>query len=629
MSEQIKYEFIPHIINKQYELEQTFISEFSQGDFTLFNPLVKLNPYEICPLTAMVLFKTPVKTEVTITVKGKEEAGDISHTFPAETNHILPIYGLYADYDNIVEIALSSSKKNTIHIQTEPLHPDVPLATSIKTTAEYMGKNIMFLTASMRAMPVGYDYAGDIRWYATKNFAFDLKRIDSGHILIGSERLVKIPYFTSGIYEMAMSGKIFKEYRLEGGYHHDQFQMEDGNILVLTFDYYSGTVEDMCVLLDAKTGQVLKTWDYKEILPQYPVAGSGSQDEHDWFHNNAVWYDPKNNTLTISGRHQDAIINIDFESGKLNWIIGDPEGWPQDMVEKYFFTPVGDEFEWQYEQHACMVLPDGDIFVFDNGHYRAKSKDKYIKNSENYSRGVRYRIDTDKMEIKQIWQYGKERGPEFFSPYISNVEYYDEGHYMVHSGGIGYENGKICDGFAVTRAMSPKHKDKVYTFNSITCELKDDVLMYELQVPANCYRAEKLPIYYANEVAELGKGDILGHMTETQKTKMKIRVEEMNQLVPEHYGAQIIEEEDRVIFSATFESGEMAQLILVAEDGSMNRYPIDTVAKNFQAMCVGTFQKADPRNVDVFINKYGLSGKYKVKLIAEGKRYETGVIIQA
>ena len=65
----------------------------------------------------------------------------------------------------------------------------------------------------MRSMPVAYDYKGDLRWYASVNFAFDLKRMPNGHILIGTERLVKMPYFTTGIYEMAFSGKVFKEYQ--------------------------------------------------------------------------------------------------------------------------------------------------------------------------------------------------------------------------------------------------------------------------------------------------------------------------------------------------------------------------------------------------------------------------------
>lgn len=603
----ITYQKEEHIITKQNKAEEALLKEFATGSYTFMHPLVKVNVYLVCPLSALVLFRTPVATEVTITVCGKEKASDITHTFPAESEHILCVYGLYADYENRVEIVLANGARNTIVIKTEGLYPDVPLATSVQTTAEYMGQNMMFLTAAMRAMPVAYDYAGDVRWYANRNFAFDLKRIKNGHILVGTERLVKMPYFTSGIYEMALSGKIFKEYRLPSGYHHDQLQMENGDLLILTFDNDAGTVEDICVLVDYKTGDILKTWDIKDILPQ-DLAGSGSQTKEDWFHNNAVWYDKETNSLTLSGRHQDVIINIDYETAVLNWILGDPTGWPQEMVEKYFFTPVGKEFDWQYEQHACMVLPDGDIFVFDNGQYRAKNKADYVLNSQNFSRGVRYRIHTENMTVEQIWQYGKERGAEFFSPYISNVEYYDEGHYLVHSGGIGYEDGKTCDGFAVTRAMSPKHRDKVYTFNSITCELQNDKLVYELQVPANCYRAEKLPLYYAGEVAELGAGQMLGHLIETKTTKMKIKAQETGQLIPAHYGASITEEEDRFTLHATFESGELVQLLLIDNNGQIRRYPINTVAKTFTAMCVGTFQKTDPRNVDVFVNKTGLDG---------------------
>ena len=636
--ETITYEKIPHIIERQYAAEQAFLAEFEAGSYTLTSPLVKLNPYEFCPLTAVVLFETPAASEATITVLGKEAEGNITHRFPATKKHILQIYGLYADYENTVEIVLGNGEKSTIKIQTEPLMPGVPLATKMETTKEYMGDNLIFLTAAMRSMPVGFDYKGDLRWYASVNFAFDVKRMPNGHVLIGTERLIQMPYFTTGIYEMAFSGKIFKEYQSPiGGYHHDQFVMEDGNILMLTYDRYSGTVEDVCVLLDKNTGEVLRKWDYKDVLPQ-DVAGSGSQDAHDWFHNNAVWYDQKTNSLTLSGRHQDAVINLDYELDengkcKLNWIIGDPEMWPEDM-QKYFFKPVGDlsKFDWQYEQHACVVLPDGDIMLFDNGHFRSKNPEKRIPNHDNFSRGVRYRIDTEKMEIEQIWQYGKERGADFFSPYICNVEYYNEGHYMVHSGGIGYEDGKPCDGFAVMDAMDPvKSKEHTYTFNSITCELVDDEVVLELHVPANCYRAEKLPLYYAGETIELGKGVVLGGLIETKSTKMKVKAEETGRLLPAEYKAKIVEEDDRFLVNGFFEENTIAQVLLV-KGVDIIRYNIDTVPKHFQAMCVGTFQKADSREVDTFINKTGLSGEYQVKVLVQDgedsyKIYETGVAV--
>ena len=271
--------------------------------------------------------------------------------------------------------------------------------------------------------------------------------------------------------------------------------------------------------------------------------------------------------------------------------------------------------------------------LFDNGHFRSKNPEKRIPNHENFSRGVRYRINTEKMEIEQIWQYGKERGAEFFSPYICNVEYYNEGHYMVHSGGIGYEDGKTCDGFAVMDAMDPvKSKEHTYTFNSITTELVDNELKLELHVPANLYRAEKLPLYYAGETIELGKGVVLGGLIETKATKMKVRAEETGELLPAEFKAKIVEEDDRILVNGFFEENTIDQVLLVNEAGEITRYEINTVPQHFQAMCVGTFQKADSREVDTFINKTGLSGKYQVKVLVQVgedsyKIYETGVVV--
>lgn len=627
----VAYKRIRHIIERQYEAEQAFLDEFSNGDYDLQHPLIKLNPYLICPLSAVILFYTPISCEVTIIVRGKEAAGDIHHTFPEAQAHILPIYGLYGGYKNRIDIVLSTGESHQITIQTEPLIADVHEATSIQTSANYMGENMMFLTASMDCKSAAYDYRGDVRWYTNEFLNFDMKRMPNGHILVGTERLLKMPYYTSGLYEMSLSGKIYKEYVSNmGGYHHDQFVMPDGNILMCTSDAYAKTVEDIVVLLDKDTGEVLKKWDLKNILPQYPIAGSGSQDEKDWFHNNAVWYDEKTNTLTLSGRHQDAVINIDYETGKLNWIIGDATNWPE-AYQKYFFKPVGDldNFDWQYEQHGSIVLPDGDIMLFDNGHFRSKNQEEYLKNSENFSRGVRYRINTDEMEIQQIWQFGKERGGEFFSPYICNVAYYNEGHYLIHSGGVGYMDGKTCDGFACVDMLNPG--DHIYTLDSVTCELMDDVLLYEMHVPANFYRARKLPLYYANEVIELGKGKILNQLAETKPTRIKIKADETGEIIPDEYRIHITEEDDRLLINGYYEEGIVAQILLQSAE-EIRRYEIPTHPENFGAMCVGSFQKADRKEVDVYINKTGLHGSYRLKILLqvdenEYKIYETNITI--
>jgi len=620
----VKYKGFEHIITEQHRAEEQFMAEYQAGNYTFDKPYIKLNPYVIAPLTALVMFETAEPATVSITVKGKEAAGDIRFDFPAAMEHRIPVYGLYADYDNQVELTLGNGAKTVLTIRTEAAPDKVKLPTQMETTAEYFQDNMMFLSPTSPAMTAAYDYKGDVRWYGTLNFAFDIKRGSNGRLLIGTHRLLMPPYHTTGLYEMGMIGKIYKEYRLPGGYHHDQFEMADGNLLVLTQDPARGTVEDMCVLIDRQTGRILKRWDYQQVLPQ-DTGGSGSQDSHDWFHNNAVWYDKKTNSLTLSGRHQDAVINIDYETGKINWIIGDPEGWPQEMVDKYFFTPVGDgDFDWQYEQHACVVLPDGDIMCFDNGHWRAKSKEKYVAAKDNFSRGVRYRIDTDKMEIRQVWQFGKERGEKFFSTYICNVEYYGEGHYLVHSGGIGTYDGATLDTPPVA-FTGDEARDHV-AFNSVTVELQDDVVKYEMHVPANFYRAEKLKLYCREDVLSLGKGELLGTLGTTEEF-LTIPPAEDGGMVPEKYNIKIGVEEDRLIFKATFEKGQMVLLQFEGAEKT-HSYFVPTTKRPFLAMCVGTFLENDPRAVEIPISREGLSGTFKVSLIVDEHRYQTGVTVQ-
>jgi len=624
MSNKITYISQDHLITQQATAEKQFIAEFAKKDYTIEAPYVVKNPYLINPLCALIMFKTSEEVSPTLTVCGKRYSReDLSHTFAAGTVHRLPVLGLYEDFANRVIISLPDGTTSSVTIQTATLPKAVCRCRNISASADYLQNNLMFLTPAGKNLPTAYDYKGDIRWMLTEGTMFDIKRAVNGNILTGSNRFCRMPYNATGLIELDMLGKIYKEYRLPGNYHHDHFEMEDGNLLILTQDFHTDTVEDMCVLVDRNTGDILRTWDYKKVLPQN-VAGSGSQSDHDWFHNNAVWYDKPTNSLTLSGRHQDAIINLDYDTGKLNWIIGDPEGWPQEMVDKYFFAPVGDvnNFDWQYEQHACVVCPDGDIMVFDNGQFRAKSKENYLKNCENFSRGVRYRIDTEKMEIKQVWQYGKEHGQDFFSPYIGNVEYYADGHYLIHSGGIGFKNGIAADHLGA-------HMDKndpTVELRSVTVEEKDGVVLYQLETEGNFYRAEKLPLYHDGDNVTFGPGQLLGKLDVTPEFDTVPDAEEANCLPDSWHAIKIEEDEDRIVFHGKFERGSLVMLCLEG-DAKSHHYYINTAAVPYLAMCSGAFLEKDDRDIKLNISKEGLDGKLAIKIIINDKKYDTGVVI--
>ncbi|WP_455438359.1 aryl-sulfate sulfotransferase [Hungatella hathewayi] len=615
------YSFEEHMIKKQARAEEAMLKELRSGAYTIDNPLVSYNLYLINPLSAVISFYTEEETAVTVTVLGKAKEGNITHTFPRAKEHVLPVVGLYSGYVNRVEVREYRGKVHTVEIEVPDVFDgDSPLE-SMDTTPEYLQDDCIFLSPSGAELAVAFDYAGDVRWCLNIKCVFDMKRLKNGHILMGTDRLVQMPYYMSGMYETSACGKIYHEYRLPGGSHHDAFEMPDGSLLCLTEDLTSDTVEDMCVLIDRNTGEILKTWDYKNFL-EPGLGKSGSWSEKDWFHNNAVWYDEKSHSLTFSGRHMDSIVNIDFETGRLNWILSDPEGWPQEWVDRYFFKPIGTDFEWQYEQHACLITPDGDVMCFDNHHWGSKIRENYRAAKNNYSRGVRYRINTKDMTIEQIWQYGKDRGAKFFSPYICNVEYYNEGHYMVHSGGSAYnKDGEISE------SLGALEQNMGGTLFATTVELCDDKKMLELHTKGNYYRAEKMKLYAEQGNLELGAGSVLGEMGVTKEFDTDIPAPVSSELIPDRYEARIEDEEDRFTFHAKFEKGQLVMLML--EKGEeKHRYYISTTAVSHKAMCCGTFLESDERVTKTNVNKAGMKGTYEVFVVIDDIKYPCGVSIK-
>ena len=615
------YSFEEHMIKKQARAEEAMLKELRSGAYTIDNPLVSYNLYLINPLSAVISFYTEEETAVTVTVLGKAKEGNITHTFPRAKEHVLPVVGLYSGYVNRVEVREYRGKVHTVEIEVPDVFDgDSPLE-SMDTTPEYLQDDCIFLSPSGAELAVAFDYAGDVRWCLNIKCVFDMKRLKNGHILMGTDRLVQMPYYMSGMYETSACGKIYHEYRLPGGSHHDAFEMPDGSLLCLTEDLTSDTVEDMCVLIDRNTGEILKTWDYKNFL-EPGLGKSGSWSEKDWFHNNAVWYDEKSHSLTFSGRHMDSIVNIDFETGRLNWILSDPEGWPQEWVDRYFFKPIGTDFEWQYEQHACLITPDGDVMCFDNHHWGSKIRENYRAAKNNYSRGVRYRINTKDMTIEQIWQYGKDRGAKFFSPYICNVEYYNEGHYMVHSGGSAYnKDGEISE------SLGALEQNMGGTLFATTVELCDDKKMLELHTKGNYYRAEKMKLYAEQGNLELGEGSVLGEMGVTKEFDTDIPVPVSSELIPDRYEARIEDEDDRFTFHAKFEKGQLVMLML--EKGEeKHRYYISTTAVSHKAMCCGTFLESDERVTKTNVNKAGMKGTYEVFVVIDDIKYPCGVSIK-
>ena len=345
--------------------------------------------------------------------------------------------------------------------------------------------------------------------------------------------------------------------------------------------------------------------------------------EYDWFHNNSVWYDEKTNSITLSGRHQDAVINIDYDTEKLNWIIGDPTNWSEEY-QKYFFKPVGDDFEWQWSQHAAMITPEGYVFIFDNGNNKSKNEDEYVDAEDSYSRGVMYKIDTEKMTIEQVWEYGKERGSEFYSPYISDVDYLDKDHYIVHSGGIVYVDGK--------NSNQPAGLGGADKLVSDTVEVLDDEVIFEIKLPSNNYRVEKMSLY-SKDTFELKIPEAKGSLGETKVDKTRFGFITKAKKIDKEYkkhDIKITNEEDRIEVKGRFKRGTAVKVLLY-QNGKIKEYEVPISKKPYTAMCVDIFTEEENKNgivVTKYINKENLSGKYSIYLQINDTIYKTEKYIE-
>ena len=608
-------EYVSSLIENQEKAENKFDSE----GYTFDNPNVILNPYGNSPLTALVIFETAKEEKISVVIKGKDKLSTYSHTFDEGRRHYIPIYGLYADMENEVVLKMNDEEK-VLKIKTDKLPDDFILPTKVTKDEDKLTNDLYFFSPSSKGYMCAYDTNGDVRWYLSETAIWEINRLKNGHLLVSTERLVNTPYYSTGLYEMDMLGKIYTEYSLPGGYHHDYFEMDSGNILVASndFDNEDGTVEDYIVELDRNTGNIVKRFDLKDIL-NMEDGKSENWTNYDWFHNNSVWYDKKSNSITLSGRHQDIVVNIDYDSGKLNWILGDNTNFSKEY-QKYFFKL--ENGEWQWSQHAAMITPEGYVFLFDNGNNKSKNKNEYVKAKDSYSRGVIYRLDTKNMIAKEVWEYGKERGSDFYSPYISDVDYISDNHYIVHSGGISYKNGKVQN-----QPAGIANSDKLI---SDTVEILDDKVIFEMILPTNNYRVEKMSLYDGD--FSLGKAKELGGLGITEKSEEKFSFMLDGKKIDDEYkkhNIKITKEKDRLVVTGTFKKGTPVNIILY-KDMMKNIYSMRVSKTPYTALCVDLGNEDDDENITAtkYINKEGLIGKYTIFIEIAGTLYNTNEYVR-
>ncbi len=196
-----------------------------------------------------------------------------------------------------------------------------------------------------------------------------------------------------------------------------------------------------------------------------------------WTHGNAVIYDPADDSIIVSLRHQDAVVKFSRQTGELKWILGPHENWDQEQFGEFLLTPLSDEeFFFPYHQHAPKITDEGTIIVYDNGNFKASPFDPQLPGSDNFSRAVEYDINELTKEVDIVWEYGQFEDEIIFTPFVGDADSLPEtGNVLITFGGLrDPSRARIIE---VTRT-TPAEK------------------VFDLSVDSFVYRSERLPSLY-------------------------------------------------------------------------------------------------------------------------------------
>ncbi|WP_286752676.1 MULTISPECIES: aryl-sulfate sulfotransferase [Sphingobacterium] len=470
---------------------------------------IKLDPSGYNPLAALVNVVLPTYGRVRVTVRGKHgQFGTITHLCSDETpRQSVPILGLYADYDNVVDLAFTDLEgkergSTTIHIRTQAVTvQDFPKWKIVKGQTDKMefGVNLVSYPGQSEidtSLPYMIDNEGELRWLLLLKKSPDLQKFSGS---IGLKRTKKGTFISGDqsqqrVVEMDMFGNLINQWdlaKLGYGFHHEITEAANGNFLInvtkaaARLNNGQPRINDFIIELNPQTGVLANEWDLAKqldttryIKPDGVTPPAFSQSPNNWAHNNSITEIGED--LLATARYQ-GIFSFNH-SGITQWIISPHKNWGA-KYQPLLLKPIAEDgtaitdpavingdaalagFDWPWGPHTPVALSKDRILVFDNG-YNRQWKSNFAPGVNSYSRVVEYKIDMANRTVQQVWSYGKDRGTQGFSQAISGVQYLGQTGHVLFCPGMGVATSIGSGGRVVE--IDPKTKEVIFDLEVAT-----------------------------------------------------------------------------------------------------------------------------------------------------------------
>lgn len=407
------------LIERQAQTDDLIRASLSEN-YTLNNPQVIVNPYEISPLTALVIFNTEDDISYDIYVNN-----NFLYTTTKTREHLIPIYLLNANYTNRVHLVGSDDSSKNLEITTELSEEVTTKLDVLKTDSD--PRKLYFTSSSTSALLyAAFNSTGELVWQLNIASQGSIEPLQDGTFLVGVEEYIsdKVSNFT-GIYRIDYMGKIISRFDSKYMYHHDMQALSDGTALIAG-DSMDKNKSHMSLVyrLDLDTGNIIDFIDIDDVFTSLSEDYSEYRLSLPWGMGiNSIYYDEETKNLVISFRCMNMVMSINYDTHKINWIYSNHEDTPE-FLHPYLLTPTADT-PMPYGQHEARMIDNNTLTIYNNDFDEKNNTEEYLSYfSTNQASALVLDINTDDMTISKVDSI--EEPSQKFSYALGGFKKYDD-----------------------------------------------------------------------------------------------------------------------------------------------------------------------------------------------------------
>ena len=378
--------------------------------------------YTIAPKPGSVSKSVNVEYSISaLTARGYVSSGSLT----------VPVFGLYAGYENQVSVRLESTTGNPTFLKVI-----IPTAAYVDASGIYSRPNIVSARAAGTTLgfdfiyiksglgsPVIIDTDAAIRWAAPGISSSISSAFTGDEFVIGDEG-------QPTVYRLRLDGHMTQGELPSSVYTDFNHNIDPGNHGFLAeVDAASGgvaSVESNVIEFQVTSPiPILNHWDLGAILSAYMSsqgddAAAFVRPGVDWFHSNSAIYDSRDDSVIVSSR-ENFVIKLDYRTSAIVWILGDPTKYwytfPSLRAKALALAPGG---LYPIGQHALSITSDGSLMLFNDGLGSLNQPTgEPAGQSRTYSTVSAYSIDEASMTAREVWDY--DAGQAIYSSICSSA----------------------------------------------------------------------------------------------------------------------------------------------------------------------------------------------------------------